>query len=426
MASEYRTYTVQELIDLGMLEIPMDGNHGGIHPKTSDYVAAGVPFIMANDLVQGQVDYKNCAFITEKQAATLKKGFAKPGDVLLTHKATIGRTALVSDEYETIVLTPQVTYYRVKNGISNRYLKYYFDSLPFQQLFSNWAGSGSTRAYLGITAQRKLPIMVPPLDIQRKIADCCGAIDDKIIINNRINDNLQQQARALFYEWFIKTPQECDTHETELGVLPTGFSVIKTGELPMIVTDYVANGSFASLKENVQLYQEQNYAYFIRNTDLKAGTFEVFVDEHSYNFLAKSRLFGGEIIISNVGDVGSVFLCPKLDAPMTLGNNIIMLKPSEDELRYYLYIWFKWSMGQSLIQGIKGGSAQPKFNKTDFKSLPIILPPKDLLHKFHATVRPMFEAIDSNQVENRQLAALRDVILPKLMSGEIDVSSIQF
>lgn len=210
-----------------------------------------------------------------------------------------------------------------------------------------------------------------------------------------------------------------------MGVLPADYSVVKTGELPLIVTDYVANGSFASLKENVQLYQERNYAYFIRNTDLKAGTFEVFVDEHSYNFLAKSRLFGGEIIISNVGDVGSVFLCPKLDAPMTLGNNIIMLKPSQDELRYYLYIWFKWSMGQGLMQGIKGGSAQPKFNKTDFKSLPVILPPQDILHRFHETVRPMFESIDNNQSENRRLALLRDTILPKLMSGEVDVSSIQ-
>lgn len=238
-----------------------------------------------------------------------------------------------------------------------------------------------------------------------------------------VNDNLEQQARALFFEWFIKTPLDCATQETELGILPADYSVIKTGELPIIVTDYVANGSFASLKENVQLYQERNYAYFIRNTDLKAGTFEVFVDEHSYNFLAKSRLFGGEIIISNVGDVGSVFLCPKLDAPMTLGNNIIMLKPSQDELRYYLYIWFKWSMGQGLMQGIKGGSAQPKFNKTDFKSLPVILPPQDILRKFHETVRPMFEAIEVNQAENRRLAALRDTILPKLMSGEIDVTN---
>lgn len=192
----------------------------------------------------------------------------------------------------------------------------------------------------------------------------------------------------------------------------------------MVVTDYVANGSFASLKENVQLYQGRNFAYFIRNTDLKSGNFDVFVDEHSYNFLAKSRLFGGEIIISNVGDVGSVFLCPVLDAPMTLGNNIIMLRPSVDELQYYLYIWFKWSMGQGLIQGIKGGSAQPKFNKTDFKSLPVILPPDDLLKKFHSTVRPMFETIDSNRTENRSLTSLREAILPRLISGELDASEV--
>ena len=114
MRSDWKIYTVQELIDLGMLAEPMDGNHGGIHPKTSDYVSSGVPFIMANDLINGGVDYNNCAFITEEQAWTLRKGFAHPGDVLLTHKATIGRTAIVSGEYETIILTPQITYYRVK------------------------------------------------------------------------------------------------------------------------------------------------------------------------------------------------------------------------------------------------------------------------------------------------------------------------
>ena len=194
----------------------------------------------------------------------------------------------------------------------------------------------------------------------------------------------------------------------------------------MVVTDYVANGSFASLKANVTLFQEPNYAYFVRNTDLKSGTFEVFVDKHSYDFLSKSTLFGGEIIISNVGDVGSVFLCPHLDKPMTLGNNIIMLRPTQENLRYYLYIWFKWLFGQSLIQGIKGGSAQPKFNKTDFKNLQIMLPPDDLLERFHQTVSPMFELINSNSIENKRLTKLRDSLLPKLMSGEVDVSDIDF
>ena len=240
-----------------------------------------------------------------------------------------------------------------------------------------------------------------------------------------LNNNLEQQAVLLFKEWF--TDFECTSGnviETKFGKIPNTFKLLKNGELPVIVTDYVANGSFASLKANVTLYQDPNYAYFIRNTDLKSGTFEVFVDEHSYNFLSKSTLYGGEIIISNVGDVGSVFLCPKLDKPMTLGNNIIMLRPEQDNLQYYLYIWFKWLYGQSLIQGIKGGSAQPKFNKTDFKNLPIYLPPDSLLEQFHQTVKPMFELIEKNNAENLSLTVTRDTLLPKLMSGELDVSDI--
>ena len=241
-----------------------------------------------------------------------------------------------------------------------------------------------------------------------------------------INNNLEQQAVLLFKKWFIEFDNSSKNMlETRLGLVPESFKLLKNGKLPLVVTDYVANGSFASLKANVTLYQEPNYAYFIRNTDLKSGTFEVFVDEHSYNFLSKSTLYGGEIIISNVGDVGSVFLCPKLDKPMTLGNNIIMLRPKQENLRYYLYIWFKWLYGQSLIQGIKGGSAQPKFNKTDFKNLPIFLPPDDLLEQFHQIVKPMFELIDENNTENQALTRTRDTILPRLMSGELDVSDIE-
>lgn len=190
MNCNWPVFTVAELIEQGMLEPPMDGNHGAIHPNTSDYVTEGVPFIMANDLVGGSIDYSSCAFITEKQAKTLRKGFAHPGDVLLTHKATIGRTAIVPSDYETVILTPQVTYYRVIKGISNKYLKYYFDSHSFQQTFQNWAGSGSTRAYLGITAQQKLPIVLPDLEVQEKIAAVCGTLDEKISLNKKINDNL--------------------------------------------------------------------------------------------------------------------------------------------------------------------------------------------------------------------------------------------
>lgn len=271
-----------------------------------------------------------------------------------------------------------------------------------------------------------IELELPSLVEQKIVASILRDLDDKIEVNNKINKNLEQQAVLLFKKWFIEFDNSSKNMlETRFGLVPESFKLLKNGELPLVVTDYVANGSFASLKANVTLYQEPNYAYFIRNTDLKSGTFEVFVDEHSYNFLSKSTLYGGEIIISNVGDVGSVFLCPKLDKPMTLGNNIIMLRPEQENLRYYLYIWFKWLYGQSLIQGIKGGSAQPKFNKTDFKNLPIFLPPDDLLEQFHQIVKPMFELIDENNMENQALTRTRDTILPRLMSDELDVSDVE-
>ena len=98
---------IGELVDCGVLEKPLDGNHGEIHPKKADFVDAGVPFIMASDLKNGLVDQKNCNFISAKQANTLRKGFAKHQDVLLSHKGTIGRTAILSCEKEYVVLTPQ-------------------------------------------------------------------------------------------------------------------------------------------------------------------------------------------------------------------------------------------------------------------------------------------------------------------------------
>ena len=229
----------------------------------------------------------------------------------------------------------------------------------------------------------------------------------------------------IFSSWFEFFSQSKGAKiNSEFGEIPSDFYVTKVGHIPMLITDYVANGSFASLKDNVRLYDSDNYAYFIRNTDLKSGSFEEYVDKHSYEFLSKSALYGGEIIISNVGDVGSVFLCPRLDKPMTLGNNIIMLRPENDSLRLYLYIWFKYCRGKHIIQGIKGGSAQPKFNKTDFRNTSILLPPRELISRFDSIISPMFKIIENNQRQTRKLISMRDSLLPKLMTGQLDISEI--
>ena len=369
--------------------------------------------------------YEKVRYLTQETYETWFRAHPMPGDILFVNKGTPGRVCLVPDPVDFCIAQDMIALRADDEKIYNKYLFAVLRSREIQQQIYN-TNVGDVIPHFKKQFMDQLLIPVPDRRIQEIIGNLYYELSYKTELNKKINKNLEQQAVVLFRSWFsaFSLSPNSPRINSEFGEIPEDFEVVKVGSLPMLVTDYVANGSFASLKANVNLYQEPNYAYFIRNTDLKSGTFGVFVDQHSYEFLSKSTLYGGEIIISNVGDVGSVFLCPKLDGRMTLGNNIIMLRPEDDLLRYYLYIWFKYLQGPALIQGIKGGSAQPKFNKTDFKNTSILIPPKDILTRFHETVAPMFETISQRQTETSCLTDLRDTLLPQLMSGELDVSGI--
>ena len=161
-----------ELVKEGILEAPLDGNHGEKHPTSDEYVDSGIPFLMASDIHNGEVNIYSCKHITKERAERLDKGFARNGDVLLTHKATIGETAILSNLMtEYAMLTPQVTYYRIKNEerLNREYLYSFFNSLDFQTELKTKAAQ-STRPYIGITAQQNLKIILPAeIDEQRKI-----------------------------------------------------------------------------------------------------------------------------------------------------------------------------------------------------------------------------------------------------------------
>jgi type I restriction enzyme S subunit len=174
------TKTVQQWVDAGVLAKPQDGNHGEIHPTKADYVDFGVPFIMAADMIEGGVDTEGCRFISRAQASSLRIGFAKSGDVLLSHKGTIGRVAILVTSDDYVILTPQVTYYRSLDGnrLFNGFLYYCLLSPEFQAAMNHIAGAGSTRAYIGITRQLDLQLTLPPIDVQRETAVWLRRIDE--------------------------------------------------------------------------------------------------------------------------------------------------------------------------------------------------------------------------------------------------------
>lgn len=144
-----------------------DGNHGELHPKVADFSESGVPFVMANCLVNGELDVEKAYKLDECWLDKLRIGFSKSGDVLLSHKGTIGATAVVPDKLDVAVLSPQVTYYRVSDSVDPYFLAEMFNTQGFQVLLAKEAKQ-STRAYIGITRQKKLKFIFPPIKLQRK------------------------------------------------------------------------------------------------------------------------------------------------------------------------------------------------------------------------------------------------------------------
>ncbi|MEQ8510449.1 MAG: restriction endonuclease subunit S [Rhodospirillaceae bacterium] len=223
---DWKCATIGELVAEGVLEQPMDGNHGNIHPKSGDFVSFGIPFVMANNLKGGRVDLASCSFIRKEHADTLQKGFSVPGDVLLTHKATIGNTAVVGNiTTEYIMLTPQITYYRVANAsrLSNLYLRSFFDGNSFQGVLQSRSGGG-TRSYIGITAQLNLPVALPPTKAEQE------AIAEALSDADALIESLE---RLIAKKRLIKqgAMQELLTGKTRLPGFDGEWEVMRLGEL---------------------------------------------------------------------------------------------------------------------------------------------------------------------------------------------------
>ncbi|MFH4603405.1 restriction endonuclease subunit S [Vibrio diabolicus] len=437
----WQVATVDELVKQKIIAKPLDGNHGGIHPKASDYIESGVPFVMASDLAGGRVDLIDCKFISEEQASGLRKGIAKAGDVLLSHKATIGRTAIVQDsKHDFIMLTPQVTYYRVINSsaLSNIYLKAYFDSRFFQSILGLWAGAGSTRAYLGITGQLKLPIILPPIEIQNEISGQVHALNKKVNLNNEINQTLEEMAQTIFKSWFVDfdpvkakmngdQPEGMDAAtaslfpeklvESEMGLIPEGWDIASIKDFGSVVCGKTPS------KKNAEFYGGD--VPFIKIPDTHG---KVFITETTDTLTQagdesqpKKRIPENSICVSCIATVGQVFITTK---PSHTNQQINSVVPHDSNSLYYLLFKFK-GLSKHFHDLASGGSATLNMNTRTFSNVELVRPTADVMEAFHQTIGGLMQKMLTNQLENATLAQLRDTLLPKLLSGEIELGQAQ-
>ena len=185
-----------------------------------------------------------------------------------------------------------------------------------------------------------------------------------------------------------------------------------------LITDYVANGSFASLKANVRTYKEKNYALFVRTVDF-ANNFKgdlSYIDKESYDFLEKSKLYGGELMLSNIGaSIGKVFKVPHLDTPMSLAPNAIILRFFNDITCDYFEYVFKSFVGQNYLQFLSGGAAMPKFNKTDLRAMIVPVPPIKEQERIVESVKNTFIGIDDLDISYSGLANTIQSVKSKIL-----------
>ena len=186
-----------------------------------------------------------------------------------------------------------------------------------------------------------------------------------------------------------------------IGEIPKYWVVTKLNRAVGVITDYVASGSFADLAENVTYLDNPNYAMLIRVADL-SGTKDkpVYIDKKAYDFLSNSNLFGGEVILSNIGSVGSVYIYHKMYEYASLAPNSIMLNKSDDNR--FVYYWFMNPMANDELKRIGGNAVQAKFNKTQLRQFKIALPPSEEQHRIADYLDQKCNQIDTI-IEKKQL-----------------------
>lgn len=248
------------------------------------------------------------------------------------------------------------------------------------------------------TSILKYAVLLPPLDVQKKIAGVLGALDDKIELNNKINQNLEAQAQALFKSWFVD-------FEPFGGQMPSDW---KIGKVEDIVDLY--DSQRIPLSNNQRAGMKKVYPYY------GATSVMDFVD--NYIFDGKYLLLGEDGTV--IDDKGFPIL-QYVWGKFWVNNHAHIMTGKNGFNVESLYLFFN----QTNVKGIVTGAVQPKINQANLKILPVNIPSNAVMNNFNKIIEPLFSLFRINTEENLRLAELRETLLPKLMSGEINVDDVK-
>ena len=410
---EWKEYKISDIctgIYEGPHATPPNSQSGGIY--------LGIPAI-SND---GHIDFKNAKRISEEDLPKwTKRVTPQEDDIVFTNEATLNLYAIIPKDFYGCLGRRLGLIRPNKNIVNVRYLFYYFFSPGWRNTVAQNKVSGATVERILMTRFPSFPVKLPPMPIQNKIANILSLLDKKIEVNRRINDNLEQQAQALFKSWFVDFEpfKNGEFVESELGMIPKGWRVCSADE----VFD-INIGKTPPRKEPEWFTESKEDNVWVSIADM--GSCGVFISDSSeyltdeaikrFNVLMVEK---DSVLLSFKLTVGRVAIA---DTRLTTNEAIARFILPDKCYREFLYLYLKQYKYENL--GSTSSIATAVNSKT-IKGMKLIVPPTDIIESFSNNTRPLFEQIRSLQQESRRLAELRDTLLPKLMSGEIKVNEVE-
>ncbi|MFN7328487.1 MAG: restriction endonuclease subunit S [Bacteroidota bacterium] len=343
------------------------------------------------------------------------KALYQDTSILIPRKGTLNNLFFLDKPFWTV----DTMFYTILNRelIDPKFLFYKLTTFNYSEM-----NVGTAVPSMTVQVLNELEITIPERPIQESISFILSSIDDKIENNLATNQTLEEIARTLFKEWFVNfnyPNADGNLKHSEFGEIPESWSINGIGEIC-----YVQNGYAFKSKD----FQEQGEVGIIKIKNISGNVVDIqntdFVDSSVVSSLDKKfKIDSGSLLIAMTGaEVGKIGLVPLTEKNLWLNQRVGMFQEKIAFGNLFMYLLLSTATYQTAIQNSALGSAQPNISASAIESIRAIIPPAELIEAFGKTIKPMFEKILDNLAENETLKTTRDSLLPKLMSGEIEVN----
>ncbi len=392
---------------LGNAQIKIiDGDRGKNYPKQKDFLDSGhCLFLNAKNVTSSGFAFSDKSFINEERDELLRKGKLKRGDVVLTTRGTVGNVGFYDESipFDHIRINSGMVIIR-SDGIDERFCYYLFLSLgKLIKIFT----TGSAQPQLPIRDLVKIPVSLPPPPEQKAITDVLSSLDDKIDLLQRQNQTLETLAETLFRQWFVEEAED----DWEDGIL----------------SDYCEVIDCLHSKKPEEIEPSENAKYLLQVFNISDGgridlTKKYYVADEDYkDWIRRIELNGGELIVSKTGRVGAIGQIPN-NIKTGIGRNLVAIRSRELFTPEFLkdLMLSNW-MERRIRINTSGGTILNSLHVKSIAALPVIYPGNELIDEYSKLISPIHRKIMMNIKNTEILINLRNVLLPKLMSGEVRV-----